>query len=405
MKSLSAIVLSGVLGAVSAFGGPLQDMINAATNGAVISVPAGTYTEAISLRDGITLVGAGADMTVIDGGKAYATVTGAKDSALIGFTVSGGRVGVQNVGNFIGVFECVITNYVAAGMQLGHGSAAVMNNLITGTKAANGIDVMESNPYVGYNIIANNNTGFMASGQLIPTLDHNVFVSNEVAVASTDGTDLVLLNNIYSGNKQNVVGHPMGSNDVVRDATAAELTLRAGVTVASYRALMKQVFEDSASMQPRITYDLTDTLGNFNLIVAYPYATFSVSASAPDTVVKAYDAYDRSNDASLHAQYFVSQGYPTVAVINPQITEKQSERFILEKVFQHPASYQQTAPDSRVFARMTNISRIEVILPQGWTSTAANAGATFEQRGGRQVVHLTDMGFTNVRVVMQKTAP
>ena len=405
--SLFAGIASLVFG-LSASAGPLQDMINAATNDTVV-VPPGTYNEPIALKDGLMLISQeGPDTTIIEAPAGVAmAVAGAKDSAIVGFTIHGGQFGINNLGNFIGVFECNIANYGAVGIVLEKGSAAIVNNLVSGTKSTAGISCTEANPYVGYNIIENNHTGFAVSRWLIPTLDHNVFLSNDVAIISGDGTDIVMNGNIFDGNGQNVSGSAkLGTNDQVRAATAEELKLRRGLTAESYRSLMKKVFEESASMQPRIMYDLTDVDGRFNLIVTYPYATFSVSASARDTVIKAYDAYDRQTDAALNAQYLIANGgYPTVAVINPQITEKNQDRFVLEKVFEHLPSYNTGADGKRTFNRLTNLSRIEVILPIGWAATAMNPGSTIEQRGNRQVVKLLAVGMTQLHIEMAKTAP
>ena len=402
---ISLLALSSVVLRVSA--GTLQDLINAAQPGSVVTVPAGTYAEQVSLKDGMMLISEkGPDATVIDAPGVPFAVTFGKESAIVGFTVRGGQTALYNAGNFIGVFECIITNFGQMGISLEHGSAAVMNNLITGGKVTTGINCNESNPYIGYNVIENNHTGFNVARFLIPTLDHNVFHNNEIAITSGDGTEIVMNGNVFDGNGQNVVGVKLGTNDQIRAATADELKLRRGMTADAYRALMKKVFEEAAAAAPRIMYDLTDELGNFNLIVTYPYATFSVSASAKDTIIRSYDAYDRSNDAALNAQYLVANGgYPTVAVINPQITDKALDRFVLEKRFEHPASYSATPDGKRIFDRVTNLSRIEVLLPAGWTMQTANPGAAAEQRNGREVVKLTSMGMTQLHIVLARQVP
>lgn len=397
--------LSAALLAMPVFAGPLQDLINAAAPDSVVTVPAGTYNEPVTLKDGMTLISeAGPEATIIDGGGVPFVVVGGKQSAIIGFTIHNGQNAVYNMGNFIGVFECVISNFTANGINLEKGAAAVANNLITGGTNATGIACNEANPYVGYNIISYNKTGFSVARGLIPTLDHNVFLSNEVAVASIDGTAIVMNGNVFDGNKQNVTGIPMSTNDAVRAPTAEELTLLRGQTVESYRALMKKIFDEATASQPRIIYDLSNEQGKFNLIVTYPYATFSVSASARDTVIRAYDAYDRSNDAALNAQYVVAAGHPTVAVINPQIVEKAHDRYVLEKIFEHIPSYTFNADGTRTFNRLTNLSRIEVLLPAGFSLASGNPGVTVETKGDRQVVKLNAMGMTTLNLQLKNAA-
>jgi hypothetical protein len=407
MKRLLMSLLILPLFGLRVYAGPLQDLINAAQPGDIVTVPAGTYAEPVNIKEGVLLISEkGPDETIIDGQTAPFAVTFGKDAALIGFTVRGGQTALYNIGNFIGVFECIVTNFGQMGISIEKGSAAIMNTLVSGGTNTTGINCIEANPYVGFNIIENNHTGFNVSRWLIPTLDHNIFRNNQIGITSGDGTDVVMNGNVFDGNGQNAVGVKLGTNDEIRAATAEELKLRRGMSAESYRALMKKVFEESAAAAPRIMYDLTDELGKFNLIVTYPYATFSVSASARDTIIRAYDAYDRSNDAALNAQYCVANGgFPTVAVINPQITEKAFDRFVLEKVFEHPASYSVTPEGKRVFDRLTNLTRIEVILPAGWSMEQANKGATAEMRNGRQVVKMTSMGMTTVHVVLARQPP
>ena len=395
----SALTLSAIAEDIS-----LQDLVNAAEPGAVVSVPAGAYKGPVQLKDGQTLFAeAGPDATRIDGGGAMTVLALGKDNAVIGFTLQNAQQLVRNNGNFFGLFECVLTNYSITGVAIEKGSGVVLNNQISGNRGGTGVLCIEANPYVGFNLIENNLTGFTVARWLIPTLDHNVFRSNDVAVSSLDGTAIVMTGNIFDGNRVSVNGVGLGSNDVERAATAEELVLRRGLGVDAYRALMKEVYNQAMAAQPRIIYDLTDEPGKFNLIVTYPYATFTVSASAKDTIIRNYDAYDRQTDQSLQAQYLLAHGgYPSVAVVNPQLTDKAIDRYVLEKAFEHLPSYHDEADGHRVFNRLTNLPRIEVLLPAGWTLAGGNPGVTVEARGNRQVAKLTSMGMTTVTLSLVK---
>lgn len=406
MKRLLLAMLVLPLLALAAHAATLQETLALAKPGDTVTVPPGKYDGAISLKDGVVLISEGGpEQTIIDAQGAPYAVTFGKESAIIGFTIQNANQGVYNIGNFIGVFECIVTNFAGVGINIEKGSAAIMNNQISGGKGTTGINCTESNPYVGYNLIENNQVGFNVSRWLIPTLDHNIFRNNEIAIQSVDGTEVITTGNIFEGNGKDAVGLTLGTNNQFRAATAEELALRRGTTADAYRTLMKQIYQQAAALQPRIIYDLTDTPGKFNLIVTYPYATFSVSASARDTVIKNYDAYDRDTDASLNAQYcVVAGGYPTVAVINPQITDKAFDRYVLEKTFEHPASYSVTPDGKRIFDRLTNLPRVEILLPAGWAMESANPGATVEQRGPRQVVKLFSMGMTQLHLVIAPQA-
>lgn len=404
-KILTTLTLVPAL-ALSAFAGVIQDKINAAQAGDVVVIPAGTYNENITIKDGVMLFSeAGPESTIIESPNVPFAVVFGRDSALVGFTVRGGQQSLYNMGNFFGVFECNIEGFSQIGINIEKGSAAILYNRVSGSNTTTGINCTEANPYIGYNLIENNHTGFNVTRFLVPTLDHNIFRNNQIAVNSGDGTEIQMLSNIFFGNGQNSVGVKLGIKDEVREPTAEELKLQRGIKAADYRALMKKIFEEAAAGSPRIMYDLSSEAGVFNLIVTYPYATFSVSASTRDTVIKNYDAYDRDTDGALNAQYAVAQGHPTVAVLNPQITDKAFDRFVLEKRFEHPASYSFGNDGKRTFNRLTNLPRIEVILPPGFTATETNPGSTTEQRGNRQVVKLLSMGMTTLNIVMAPAAP
>ena len=53
----------------------IQDAINAASPGTVIDVASGTYTEHITMRDGISIYGQGSSATTIHGGYSGPTPT------------------------------------------------------------------------------------------------------------------------------------------------------------------------------------------------------------------------------------------------------------------------------------------------------------------------------------------
>ena len=84
--SIVALVVSMFMGVARADGEftTIQAAIDAANPGDVVHVPAGTYRERIILKQGIMLVGAGADSTIIDGKGLPECVGGHKDTAIIG---------------------------------------------------------------------------------------------------------------------------------------------------------------------------------------------------------------------------------------------------------------------------------------------------------------------------------
>lgn len=70
----------------------IQAAIDAASSGDVVRVAAGTYLESIVMKDGVSVIGAGADVTTIQSGGTV--VVGASDAVIKGFKITGGRVGI-----------------------------------------------------------------------------------------------------------------------------------------------------------------------------------------------------------------------------------------------------------------------------------------------------------------------
>jgi hypothetical protein len=69
----------------------IQGAIDAASSGDIVQVGPGHYLEHIVMKDGVKLVGAGADRSVIDAGGSGIAVIGASNALLDGFTVTGGN--------------------------------------------------------------------------------------------------------------------------------------------------------------------------------------------------------------------------------------------------------------------------------------------------------------------------
>jgi hypothetical protein len=69
----------------------IQGAIDAASSGDIVQVGPGHYLEHILMKAGVTLVGAGADRSVIDAGGSGIVVMGASNALLDGFTITGGN--------------------------------------------------------------------------------------------------------------------------------------------------------------------------------------------------------------------------------------------------------------------------------------------------------------------------
>lgn len=379
-------------------GGPIQDLINQATNGATIYVPAGEYHETLKIRNGVFVVGAGSENTILDGDGADVVVIGGKQSAIIGFTIRNGKTAVQNEGTFIGVFECDIRDFTECGIKIEAGSGALVHNLVAGRRnQTTGVGCRASNPYIGYNEIRENKVGLLVETQFIPVADHNNFVSNETAIVVRDGASVGLFDNVFDGNGANVQGQEADSA-----SRPDGLFLHRGSDPDSYRRLMREVFNQAIALHNRVIYDLPAEPGRFHVTVQNPWATFNVSASTRDTVLEVYDAYDRGTDKDLNASANQENGLPTVSVVNPDIKEKVLDRYVVEKIFNHPPSYYRDGEGRLVFDRVTNISRIEVRPPAGYRVIEANHPGDQTLENGKCVLRMNDCGLTHLRIVMQQ---
>ncbi len=380
----------------------IQKTIDAAPTGTIVQISAGIYRGIINVKDDIFLVGEGADNTIIDGAGTDVVVRCGKNSALLGLTIRNGKRAVVNGGNFIGVFECVVTNYSEFGILVERGSAVAVNNRVTGNDHATGIAALMANPFIGNNVIANNHIGLLALHEFMPTVTDNIFVDNQIAIQLGEGCKLVLARNVFDRNQVNIRGQKLSETDTIRSVLPGELVPAGGGKVDAYRQLMAVVREKAIALHPLVIYDLGRPTGSFGVAVRFPWATFAITASTKDTKIVQYDAYDRLTDGDLKAQYTLLQGaWPTVNVRNDELTEKGLDRYALDHIYAHPESYFVGQDGRLVFQRRTNISRVKILLPPGQVCREINYPAVYEQNGDLQIVNIAEIGDKNIRMIME----
>ena len=122
--------------------GSIQAAINNASAGEIILVASGTYSENISLKDGVTLLGEDRDTTIIDGGWGDAAVSSSScgaDTVIDGFTITkgGGMMagGMYNYNSSVTVRNCSFTANRAdkgGGMHNSGGSPTIENCVFSG---------------------------------------------------------------------------------------------------------------------------------------------------------------------------------------------------------------------------------------------------------------------------------
>lgn len=179
----------------------IQDAINAASSGDTVQVAAGIYNENITLKSGVIVRGAGADITIIDsGGRRVSVVTAVyvdSTAKLDGFTLTGGRGPVSYGGGGIQcrysspvISNCIIRNNSSdqgGGISLWFNcNPTIVNCIIAGNSAAygGGMQVREGcSPLIINCTIVNNSASYWGAGIRIryscsPTIINCIIASN-----------------------------------------------------------------------------------------------------------------------------------------------------------------------------------------------------------------------------------
>ncbi|HMO99282.1 MAG TPA: hypothetical protein PKE26_09260 [Kiritimatiellia bacterium] len=381
----------------------IQTLIDAASPGDEVLVPAGRFTGVLTLKDGVIVRGAGDALTVLDGEGAAEVVAFGKESALIGFTIRNGAVLVSGKGYFIGLFECTLEDYRGFGIQLNGGSGVIAHNILRGNRHNTGLLCAAANPLIVNNLIEDHHIGVQLLPHLIPSLVGNLFRSNHIAIAGTAEAQAIIERNLFDGNGTASALGELPPGNEVRAVAADEFVLQRGVSTEAYRALMMEVYHAAVKDHPIIVYDLHPAPGSFDAIGLFPWANFTLSASAIDTRIEHHEAYDVVADRRLNSEYFVQgDNRPSVRVHNPELIEKMRERYVLENIYIHAPSYFEEPDGRRIFRRMTNVSQIEVVIPAGYRVVSATPAAVVHAGGDRTYLTMEDIGVTHVEVIMER---
>jgi parallel beta-helix repeat protein len=180
----------------------IQEAINTATAGDTVIVEAGTYTENVIVNKSLTLTGASAATTIIDGdGSGIVVQITANNTHFSGFTVqNSGADPLANCGiGLAGVTGCVIENNTvsnngSAGIALQQANNnTVQNNTLSNNYVA-GIALLGSSN----NTIQNNNS---SNTNLFPSTDYGYgIVLDSINTGSDHVVDILSSTNIISGN-------------------------------------------------------------------------------------------------------------------------------------------------------------------------------------------------------------
>jgi len=244
----------------------IQDGINAAGAGDTVMVAEGTYYENITLdsgHNGLTLQGAGADVTIIDGGGSGSVIdlNDFDGGTINGFTIRNGSAseggGINCDSSDSIITSCVITGNVAdlngGGVYVAGGSPTILNNVLTDNTALFG-------------------AAFYMNGTS-PTFANNTIWGNTAgscggALYGTESA-FTMFNCILWNNESS----PLFPNDEIMLRSDAYLTIR-------YSIIMDGDDEIYAWMGGDYSYDSTNSESNPRFVAA-DLGDFHLQATSP----------------------------------------------------------------------------------------------------------------------------
>ena len=184
----------------------IGEAIDRASDDDSITVAAGTYTENLYVDKALTIIGAGADVTIIDGGGNDHVLVFVADSFMSGFTIQNGTDPIDNGGGGV-------TNFASLTLR----DSRVINNVTTdgGAGIRNSSDLVLTNVEISGNTTTDGNGGGLTMNGNATTLMVNVTISDNTAVNASgaafinDGTATIINSTIVNNRNMNVV--PLGS--------------------------------------------------------------------------------------------------------------------------------------------------------------------------------------------------
>jgi len=190
----------------------IQAAIDDCNDGDTVVVAAGTYYENIRMKDGVTVKGAGANVTTIDGGaNGHVVVFNLASGTISGFTItnSGNDPG-YSAGIFTSQCTVVVKDNIIVNNHYGitissSSNATVIGNEIVNNSGLAAIKVSDSDAGIANNVIAyNSGRGIYCSDSSPSIISNTITHNSSFGILCNPESTQVIANNIITHNEYGI---------------------------------------------------------------------------------------------------------------------------------------------------------------------------------------------------------
>lgn len=187
----------------------IQKAIDTASEGDTIRVAPGTYVENIRIqKEGLTIHGAGPELTTIDGGEnGHVVVFNPASGSISGFMItnSGGNprysAGVFTSQANVNIENCVISNNNCGITYSSNSSGIIANNRVA-NNSGHGIEMMtNSHATMTNNVIAHNSRSGIYCKDSSPIINNTIVNNGFCGIQCAPQADQIIANNIICANE------------------------------------------------------------------------------------------------------------------------------------------------------------------------------------------------------------